>query len=466
MFSKNLTMDRSLIDAAKTGNVDKLHNLIKHDPFLLRAANLFDGDNPLHMACIGGHVDFVKQILNLNPVFAQELNRDGFSPLHIASATGDFEIVKEFLKLGGFICLVKGKEKRIPLHFAVVKGRIIVLSELLSACSDSITEVTARRESCFHLAVKNNQFEAFKVLCEHIVVLSDKEYVLNMKDEHGNTILHLAASTKQYEVLDLLLDENFICKSKLELNTLNKNGLTPLDVLVSEGGDSDIEEMLRLSGGVVTNRETRLFPQTPQNPIQDLLDSHNQLSGQEQRMHRRPSKILQDYFKYDMTKDSPGKARNTLLVIAVLIVTATYQAVLSPPGGVWQDDYWPDVKNKTSSSGSLRAHTAGQSMMGTHNPVAYGLFLVFNSIGFFMSLHMMNFLTLGLPLKFELRVALFALISTYDTCMVAITPSGGISVCFIVLSIVMPGMMPMLTKVVRDFKKGRRCGWTIFRESV
>lgn len=30
--------------------------------------------------------------------------------------------------------------------------------------------------------------------------------------------------------------------------------------------------------------------------------------------------------------------RNALLVVAVLLVTVTYQAVLSPPGGVWQDD--------------------------------------------------------------------------------------------------------------------------------
>ncbi|GFP91020.1 ankyrin repeat-containing protein at3g12360 [Phtheirospermum japonicum] len=452
-------MDRGLIEAAKYGNVEKLHNLIKYDPLLLRAANLADGDNPLHMACNGGHVEFVKQILNLTPVFAQELNRDGFSPLHIASASGDLEIVKELLKLGGFICLLKGKEKRVPLHCAVVKGRIKVISELLSVCSDSVKEVTARGESCFHLAVKNNQFEAFKVLCEHTVVSSDKEYVLNGKDEQGNTILHLAASRKQYEVLDLLLDENFIYKSKLELNSFNKKGLTPLDVLILEGGDSDIEEMLRLSGAV-TIQETRSFPQTPPNPTQDPPDINNPLSGQEQTTHRRPSKELQDYFKYDMIKDSPSKARNTLLVIAVLIVTATYQAVLSPPGGVWQDDFWPDAKNKTASSGQPRAHTAGKAVMGTHNPVAYGLFLIFNSIGFFMSLHMMNFLTLGLPLQFELRVALFALISTYDTCMVAITPSGGISVCFIVLSIVMPAMMPMLTKVVRDFKKGRRqCEW-------
>ncbi|KAK6143002.1 hypothetical protein DH2020_023350 [Rehmannia glutinosa] len=350
-------MDRGLIEAAKKGDVQKLLNLIKDDIFLLRATNLADGDNLLHIACIGGHVDFVKEILNLNPKFAKELNQDGFSPLHIASATGDIEIVRELLKLGS-----------------------------------------------------NDLY---------------KEYVLNSKDEQGNTILHLGASRKQYEVVDMLLDENFHYKGKIEVNSLNKKGLTPLDVLASQGGDSDIEEMLRLAGAVRI-QEIHSFPQLATQEPPD-----NQL-GQDQGRNQRSksaSKKLQDYFKYDRIKDSPSKARNTLLVIAVLIVTGTYQAVLSPPGGVWQDDFWPDAKNKTTSSRQPPSHTAGQAVMGTHNPVSYGLFLIFNSIGFFMSLHMMNFLTLGLPLQFELRVALFALISTYDTCMIAITPSGAIVSC-------------------------------------
>ncbi|KAG2263917.1 hypothetical protein Bca52824_070996 [Brassica carinata] len=46
--------------------------------------------------------------------------------------------------------------------------------------------------------------------------------------------------------------------------------------------------------------------------------------------------------------------RNAILVVAVLIVTATYQAGLSPPGGYWQDDYAPDSDN---------GHTAGQMTM-------------------------------------------------------------------------------------------------------
>ncbi|KAL6565818.1 hypothetical protein OROHE_004873 [Orobanche hederae] len=366
---------------------------------------------------MGGHVDFTKQVLNLNPGSARELNRDGFTPLHIASANGDTEIVRELLEVGSRdLCMVRGKEMRIPLHYAVVRGRIEIIRMLLS-------------------------------------------------------------------VVDPLLDEHFGYKYKLEVNALNRKGLTPLDVLISEGGDPDIEEMLRLSGSI-TNQETRPFPQTLQNSAiapRDPPDSNR--SEQERtghtRHHRRPksaSKKLRDYFKYDILRDSPGKARDTLLVIAILIATATYQAVLSPPGGVWQDDFRAEGKNTTTTATTTtnllgpkepRSHTAGQAVMGTRMPIPYGFFLVFNSFGFYMSLHMMEFLTLGLPLQFGLRAALFALIATYDVCMTAITPRGGILVFFTVLSMVLPVVMPLLTKVVRDFKKGeRQCELPSTRENV
>lgn len=172
-------------------------------------------------------------------------------------------------------------------------------------------------------------------------------------------------------------------------------------------------------------------------------------SGQGQVTHlsKRPSSKLQEFFKYDKIKDTPCTVRNTLLVIAVLITAATYQPILSPPGGVWQDDYFP------TSNTSGPAHTAGKAVMSTHYPLSYGLFLLFNSIGFFMSLHMLNFLTLGLPLQFELRVAILALALTYDTCMYAITPIGKVYTLFVVMATVMPMLMPTLTVVVRDYRK-------------
>ncbi|KAH0726307.1 hypothetical protein KY290_002135 [Solanum tuberosum] len=455
-------MDRRLREASQKGDVHHLQSLTKEVPFLLSTVSLAgSNETPLHIACLSVHLEFAKEIIHLRPEFARELNQDGFSPLHIASANGDIEIVKELLNVDRNLCLVKGKDRRIPLHYAVIKGRKHVIKELLVASPDSAAEVTARGETCLHLAVKNHQFEAFKLLLENL----NKYGLLNNKDIQGNTVLHLATSTKQFEiremiiqVVDLLLDENFVAKGTIDVNSLNKGGLTPLEVLLKESGDRDIEEILRTSGAVsAEDLQTSQQEGLPQSWVVPVQDPSNEQSSIEQTRDDGPrsnSKKLQDFFKYNKTKDCPGKVRDTLLVIAILIATATYQTVLSPPGGVWQDTYWPDHNNSSSSDGimSLR-RIAGQSVMGTNNPISYGLFLVFNSIGFFVSLHTINFLTIGFPLQLELQISLVALIATYDTVMSAITPNRGISLLFTIFSIVFPVFLPHITKLLRNHCK-------------
>ncbi|CAA2983207.1 ankyrin repeat-containing BDA1-like [Olea europaea subsp. europaea] len=442
-------MDSRLIEAAQRGDVHQLLSLIADDPFLMRSAALSCADTPLHISCMAGNLQFVKEVLNMKPEFAEELNHEGFSPLHIAAANGDVEIVKELLKIDSNLSTVKGKEKRIPLHYAVIKGRTQVIGELLSACEDSIREVTARGETSFHLAVKHNQFEALKSLVVHHKTYN-KEDNLNQKDAQGDTILHLAD-------IELMLDENFVTKGLLEVNSLNKRGLTPLDVLLSEGGDCEIEEMLRLAGASGVEH-TNSGQQTTRSDTMNVSTNEPSESEIGRERPRKPSKILQDYFKYDKTKDSPSKVRHTLLVVAVLITTATYQAALSPPGGVWQDDYSPtsNTTNTADTQSPPPPHTAGRAVMGTHIPVLYGLFLFFNSIGFFMSIHMITFLTNKIPLQLELLVSLVALITTYDICMVAIAPNGTLSMFFNILSGVLPALIPIMTRVTRDYFKRPR----------
>lgn len=225
-------MDNRLFHASRTGSVDVLMELLRSDPIIVRRVGLVDGDSPLHLACLGGHFNFVKELLKLRKERAGELSQNGFSCLHIAAANGDLHIVKEILQVDIGLCLVKGRERRIPLHSAVIKGRVDVMKELLSACVESVEVVTSRGETVLHLAVKSGQFEALEVLIKHIKMFNKMD-VFNKQDELGNSVLHLAAARKQHEVVDLLLNGSLPANWAVGVNSLNQMGFTALDVFFS-----------------------------------------------------------------------------------------------------------------------------------------------------------------------------------------------------------------------------------------
>ncbi|CAK7336916.1 unnamed protein product [Dovyalis caffra] len=341
-------MDARLFEAAHGGNIEYLRQLLAENPFILNIT-LLSAENPLNIAADMGHVDFVKEIIRLKPVFAREVNQEGFSPMHVAAANGHVEIVKELLKVDIELCRIEARQKMTPFHHATIRGRAEVISAMLLDCPDCIEDQTDQRENALHLAVRNNRFEAIKILVGWIRE-TNKEYLLNMKDEQGNTVLHLASWKKQRQVIEILLGSETISSGSLEVNAVNHSGLTALDVILifpSEAGDREIVEILR-NAGATRARDI----------IQSTIPS-NQTSTDNSSMPERCQSNLNnlvEYFKFKKGRDSPSEARGTLLVIAVLVATATFQVGINPPGGVWQDTNIPDQKNSTSSN---NAHIAG-----------------------------------------------------------------------------------------------------------
>lgn len=434
-------MDRRLYEAARTGNLNSLSSLTKSNPLILESEAMEAGDNPLHVAILAGQVEFALEILVLKQDFARENNPDGLTPLHIASAKGLVEVVRRLTQTEKELCLLKGREGRIPLHYAAMKGRVESIKELLSACPDSIEVVTHRQETALHLAVKNNHFEAFKELVGWLSRLQ-KESVLNLKDRQGNTILHLAVGSKQSEVIEFMLSGELIGRSMVDVNTQNASGLTALDVLHSEAVDSEIGDILNGAGAV---RATRLV-RTESPPLENVSD--NPSGGS------RNNDWWFEFFKFKKERDSPDSVRNALLVVATLIATATYQAVLQPPGGLWQDSSPPSSGGGNAappSSPTDISHQAGKAIMGDLIPVTYILFLFFNSVGFFTSYLIIWYLTIGFPLRAELTMALYALVVTYDISMGALTPRTFINYLFVAFSVLLPILIPVICSLIRKW---------------
>ncbi|KAF8028547.1 hypothetical protein BT93_E1236 [Corymbia citriodora subsp. variegata] len=382
-------MDPRLLEAAQTGDVGLLNDLIRSNRLILEEAALLGaGHTPLHVASVAGHLNFVRELLN---------------PLHIAAARGDVEIVREILKAGWpqHLCHLKGWERRIPLHYAAIYGEVGALKELLSASPESIEETTAREETALHLSVKSNRSDVFVVLLEHLKH-HNKEQVINWKDKKGDTALHLAAAAKNFEVVDFMLSGHALQREVVEVNALNESGSTPLDV--SSCSDREIREILMRAGA--KHGQSNL----PSSQIVLVHGDEDIMEGATSDPSVGKPAVENDHPPLPSPKDSKQEEESVsstcsdLLVVAGLIVSATYQAVLQPPL------FYRKVYSHTKK-GSFGTFFASDNIFMTN--ISLFLFLSTNTFGFLVSVLMIVFSTARLPFKILRNLSIIYMIATY-----------------------------------------------------
>ncbi|KAK6240147.1 hypothetical protein QUC31_005616 [Theobroma cacao] len=405
-------MEPRLFEASRSGDISAFLSLLQEDPFLLDRVGLNSVDNPLHISVLAGQTEITKQIVSRKPAFARELNENGFSPMHVASANGHIEIIRELMRVGYDICLLKGKDGKVPLHCAALKGRVDVVKELVWACPESVKELTAFGETALHLAVKSNQIEAARVLIEEMRRLDMME-ILNWKDKDGNTILHQATFNRQHEIIGLLIGHEGVV-SGMNVNVINSSGITPkdvLDVLLQSGGDCydiQIYQMFQKAGAVKA-RELTTEPANVQTGAESFINTQISQSSCTWNLWKELMKEV---------TESSTETQNALMVVAVLIATVTYQAILSPPSGFWSAE-----KGKSQTiTVQKRATMPGEAVMAS-DPEIFAVFTVFNAIGFFASLGMISLLTSGFPLRAGLRLAILSMTGTYVIAVIYMGPT-------------------------------------------
>ncbi|CAK9188042.1 unnamed protein product [Ilex paraguariensis] len=187
-------------------------------------------------ACENDVVEFVRQAIQKRPELARYTDSNGYSGLHFACANGSIEVVKELVKHDPQLCLLWDEHGRIPLQIAAIFGNIEVLKLLVKDCPESITLesvawVTLFRETTFHLALKNDQWDFFEALITEIEKRKlDQEDLLNLKDNNGDTVLHIASDKGQTQIISLLLKNNARKGPLVQVDFKNKKGFTASDL--------------------------------------------------------------------------------------------------------------------------------------------------------------------------------------------------------------------------------------------
>jgi protein-S-isoprenylcysteine O-methyltransferase Ste14 len=119
--------------------------------------------------------------------------------------------------------------------------------------------------------------------------------------------------------------------------------------------------------------------------------------------------------------------RNVMLVAVALVAAVTFQARISPPGGVWQD-----TKKDTDDQ-----HVAGQVIYSSQR-VPFYFFLICNTLAFSSSTYLLLSLTFGYPFFLEVLVATFSMSGTYAAAIFAVTPYVNVNFRLIALVAAQP----------------------------
>ena len=157
------------------------------------------------------------------------------------------------------------------------------------------------------------------------------------------------------QIVRLLLNFRSFFHCKVDIGAKNSGGFTAFDMLQGHTRDKhnrQIKDMLC---------RARCFSILHLPRIESLADYLRSPVKFDEKIYilflRQRTKITND-------------TRNILLVVAALLVTVTFQATVSPPGGFWQDNYLPTTNNSNSitpttdnSDYSPTAHFAGTTIM-------------------------------------------------------------------------------------------------------
>jgi ankyrin repeat protein len=199
---------------------------------------------PLMRAAENGWTEVVQTLLDApKPPRLDVVDAKERTAMHYAAIGGNKAIVQALITAGSPLS-TPDEDGRTPLHLAAVTGDAELVRILLEAGSDDTpTDVTDK--SPLALAFTREHYEAAALLA------ASKTVPFGTADEHGNTVLHLAAKLGKAKVVQPLL-ANYAAR-KRSVDEDNKELCTPL-YLAAEAGHLEIVKMLVEAGASMTEK--------------------------------------------------------------------------------------------------------------------------------------------------------------------------------------------------------------------
>ena len=226
------TGDKQIADlesAIEKNDSKKIKELLSYNATLFFVENN-DGNNPLHIAARHNDAETLKSVLSyFKPIYKDALttkNKDGDTPLHIAARNNNASVMGV---LYNFVIpeykdtlTTKNDSGDTPIDIATKNGNMkkIIIGDIYKLDENVINFQDPNGNSIPHLMILSQGNDP-----DYINIFIQRGFNVNLKNNHGDTPLHLAINQKNLEIANLLIDKD----AKLDLQ--NIDGDTPLHLI-------------------------------------------------------------------------------------------------------------------------------------------------------------------------------------------------------------------------------------------